>query len=105
MLSRGVVLGIVLAAPWTALAQPEWYQTPEARFPRSRFLCGVGAGAQPDRAERMQVAEENARANLVRAIRTRIFSEFVNETTESAQRIDSYTQGRIVSSAALEVDG
>ena len=105
MLDRLIVVALLLAVPAQVVGQPDWYKNPEKRFPDSRFLCGLGIGSAEDKAERMQVAEENARSNLIKAIRTQITSEFIDETTEVNQRIDSYTQCRVSSTARLEVDG
>lgn len=85
--------------------QPSWFKEPETAFPHSRYLIGVGVGTGADEAERIQLAEENARSNLIKSIRTQISSEFIDETTEGSQRVDVYTQSRVVSNAALEVDG
>jgi len=86
-------------------AQPSWYQNPEREYPRRRYLIGLGMGTGEDKAERMQVAEENARSDLIKSIRTQISSEFIDETTETSQRMDVYVQSRVVSNASLEVDG
>jgi hypothetical protein len=53
----------------------------------------------------MTLAEENARSNLIKSIRVHISSEFTDQTTEASRKVDEYTQSRVVSNAALEVDG
>ena len=98
-----VALLLALSAP--VVGQPDWYLHPDKTFPRDQFLYGLGVGSADDPAERMQVAEENARSNLIKTIRTQITSEFIDETTEASQRVDSYTQSRVTSTACLEVDG
>jgi hypothetical protein len=86
-------------------AQPSWYKKPEKDYPQARYLIGLGTSTGPDRASRLQLAQENARSDLIKSIRTRITSEFVGQTTETSRRLDEYTQSRVVSSASLEVDG
>jgi hypothetical protein len=97
-------VGLVFGAGETH-GQPSWFTDPESAFPRSRYLIGVGVGTSANEQERMQLAEENARSNLIKSIRTQISSEFIDETTETSQKVDVYTQSRVVSNAALEVDG
>ena len=105
MLGKLIIAVLAVLLPCQAWGQPGWYKNPEEKYPGSRFLYGLGMGTGGDKTERMQLAEENARSNLIKAIRTQISSEFIDATTESSRRIDSYTQSRIVSTAALEVDG
>lgn len=105
MLDRLIVVALLLAIPAQVVGQPDWYKDPDKVFTDSRFLYGLGMGSAEDKAERMQVAEENARSNLIKTIRTQITSEFIDETTEANQRIDAYTQSRVSSMARLEVDG
>ena len=100
-----IIAALAALLPCQVWGQPDWFKNPEEKYPGSRFLYGLGMGTSGDKAERMQLAEENARSNLIKSIRTQISSEFVDETTESSRRLDSYTQSRIVSTAALEVDG
>ncbi|MFH1009161.1 MAG: LPP20 family lipoprotein, partial [Candidatus Latescibacterota bacterium] len=88
-----------------ACAQPTWFTQPERAFPNSHYLIGVGVGTSDNAQERMQLAEENARTNLIKSIRMQISSEFIDSTTETSQKVDVYTQSRMVSNAALEVDG
>ena len=88
-----------------AYGQPSWFKEPEKAFPHSRYLIGVGVGTSADEQERMQLAEENARSNLIKSIRTQISSEFIDKTTETSKRVDVYVQSRVISNAALEVDG
>lgn len=99
-----LIAGLGLSTSRT-YAQPSWFTEPESAFPHSRYLIGVGVGTSADEAERVQLAEENARCNLIKSIRTQISSEFIDKTTETSQRVDVYTQSRVVSNAALEVDG
>jgi len=100
-----LLFAVLLINLVAAHAQPSWFKTPEKDYPRSRYLTGLGLGTGPDRAERLQIAEENARTDLIKSIRTQISSEFMVETTETTQQIDEFTQSRVVSNAALEVDG
>ena len=104
MAYRWMMVALLLIAGPLA-AQPGWYREPHKDFPPSRFLHGSGIGSGADRAERMQLAEENARSNLIKVIRTRISSEFLAQTTETEQRLEAFTQSRVTSSAQLEVDG
>ena len=86
-------------------AQPSWYAAPELSYPRGEYLIGLGIGSGGDPAERLRVAEENARGDLIRSIRTRISSEFLSETSETGAQLDAFFRSRVVSNAALEVDG
>ena len=99
-----LLFGLIFEAA-DASGQPDWFVDPERDFPRDQYLTGVGVGTGDDEAERVQLAEENARSSLIRSIRIRVSSEFIDITTESSQRVDEYTQSRVNSSASLEVDG
>ncbi|MBT4502468.1 MAG: DUF4384 domain-containing protein [Gemmatimonadetes bacterium] len=105
MLKRSIAIAILFLLPCQALGQPGWYKKPGEAFPQEKFLYGLGVGSGTDPAERLQIAEENARSNLIKGIRTQISSEFISTETETAQRLDEFTQSRIVSTATLEVDG
>jgi len=100
-----LILTDLLLISVEVFAQPSWYQNPEREYPRRQYLTGLGMGTGEDKAERMQVAEENARSDLIKSIRTQISSEFIDETTETSRRMDVYVQSRVVSNASLEVDG
>ncbi|MFH1009521.1 MAG: LPP20 family lipoprotein [Candidatus Latescibacterota bacterium] len=99
-----LIVGLGFGADRT-YGQPSWFEAPEKDFPLNRYLIGVGVGTSANEQERMQLTEENARSNLIKSIRTQISSEFVDKTTETSQKVDVYTQSRVVSNAALEVDG
>jgi len=100
-----LILTDLLLISVKTFAQPSWYKNPERDYPRRQYLIGLGMGTGEDRVECVQVAEENARSNLIKSIRTRISSEFMVETAETTQRIDEFAQSRVVSNASLEVDG
>lgn len=100
LLSAGLLLFPVLIQ-----AQPSWYRQPEQDFPSARFLVGQGTAAGKAPAERLQLAAENARSELIKTIRVQISAAFTGQTTETNQRVDQYAQSRVVSTAFLEVDG
>jgi hypothetical protein len=104
----GIALALLgsLAEPVTA--QPSWYRSPEQDYPRDRYLIGLGETTrttEPALSMRMQMAADNARADLVRTIRTHIKAEFSSEMVENGGHIDAYARSRVMSSVSLEVDG
>jgi hypothetical protein len=88
-----------------------WRHMVQARFrrqmqgPGGRYLTGLGMATGKGAAECLQIAEDNARSNLIQSIRTRITSEFVSETSETRHGLDVSVHSRVVAGASLEVDG
>jgi len=91
--------------PGAASAQPDWYLNPYDTFSEDAYLVGVGSSSDTDRAKGMQIAEENARTGLIKSIRVSIKSQLIDRITQHNGTLEEFTDSRIVSSAALEVDG
>ncbi|MBI4233121.1 MAG: DUF4384 domain-containing protein [Chloroflexi bacterium] len=98
-------LTCLLLVPVLVQAQPSWYRQPEQDFPSARFLVGQGTAAGKTPAERLQLAAENARSELIKTIRVQISSAFTGQITETNKRVDQEVQSRVVSTVFLEVDG
>lgn len=86
-------------------AQPDWYQNPGDLYPVSQYLVGLGAATIEQRSGRLELAADNARADLVRSIRSSISAEVYSQTTETSRSIAPYRRSHVLATASLEVDG
>jgi hypothetical protein len=103
LLAIAVVLSLALADP--SPAQPKWYTQPDAQYPRAEYRIGLGSSSDPDRATRLNLARENARGDLVLAVRTQVTAAFSGSITELSGRINQQLRSQVSSTSSLEVDG
>jgi hypothetical protein len=94
-----------LAGVNRVVAQPAWYQHPEQRYPLSQYRIGLGSSSASDRAQRLDLARQSARADLVLAIRSRVVAAFAGITQERAGKVDQQISSQVTATASLEVAG
>jgi hypothetical protein len=105
---------IVLAACSPGSKKPDWVRGKSASYPEAHYLLGLGMSQDTGNPSDDQAqAEQNARANLARQVKTRIQSQLNARAEEELERLGPEEQRRfsqrvrseVTSSVNIELEG
>lgn len=106
-LSFSIIIALILI---TATAQtkdaPDWVVNygKSQRYPSSRYLVGFGSASGTD-SDAYNVAQDNARADIAKAIVVYVEDEFTTLTEEDREKFSRYTSSVTQSSTSLHIMG